>query len=315
MEDSVYPVLSICPQQIVGDEQRGTKPKFWFEHDGSLWLFKETRKIDAQHADFSGEDWSEKIAAELASSLQIPAAQIELAECGGRRGCASKRFTSPIQQLRHGDEILEGHIENYDRCNDRENWYKHSDHTLENIILAIQRMFPQKDDSRVVLTQLASYLVLDALVCNVDRHHENWGLLWQVVVDHDDFRETSRVFREYSVAPSYDHASSLGREFRDEKRLDKLHRGTVENYVRKGSGGIYLAGEGKGANPLRLVELTALKHAHYFETTLEKLRKTPFQVIASCVDHVPDSRMSSIAKEFAKAMLQVTFQALTRIRL
>lgn len=55
-------------------------------------------------------------------------------------------------------------------------------------------MFPQKDDSRVVLTQLASYLVLDALVCNVDRHHENWGLLWQVVVENDDFRETPVFF-------------------------------------------------------------------------------------------------------------------------
>ncbi|HOL64895.1 MAG TPA: hypothetical protein PLB97_06130 [Accumulibacter sp.] len=54
MEDSVYPVLNICPQQIVGDEQRGTKPKFWFGHDGLLRLFKETRRIDAQYADFSG---------------------------------------------------------------------------------------------------------------------------------------------------------------------------------------------------------------------------------------------------------------------
>ena len=47
-------------------EQLGSKPKFWFrlEGDEQPWLFKFTREN-------TGEDWSEKIASEVAT-LQTP---------------------------------------------------------------------------------------------------------------------------------------------------------------------------------------------------------------------------------------------------
>lgn len=314
MAQSPYPILSIAAEQIVGDEQLGTKPKFWFEHAGSIWLFKEARAIDAPAgAEIAGEDWSEKVAAEIAHKLGIPAAEVELAECEGRRGSASKRFTTPSQQLMHGNEILAGHVPNYDPGYDKSMWFSQSDHTLDNIILAIQTMFPQKSDSRAVLTQLASYLVLDALISNVDRHHENWGLLWQVIIHHDEFRETSRLDKEYNVAPSYDHASSLGRELMDKKRSDKLRSKAVESYVRKGHGGIYIAGGKRGENPLRLVESAAEAYADYFKPSLDKLRATPLDALTSEVDRVPAARMSASAREFSKAMLSVAFNALTRI--
>lgn len=309
-----YPILTISSEQIVGDEQLGTKPKFWFEHEGAIWLFKETREIDAPAgAELAGEDWSEKVAAEIAHVLDIPAAEVELAECDGRRGAASKRFTTPSQQLMHGNEILAGHIQNYDPGYDKSKWFSQSDHTLDNIILAIQAMFPQKSDSRAVLTQLASYLVLDALIGNVDRHHENWGLLWQVIVHHDDFRETSRLEKEYTVAPTYDHASSLGRELMDKKRGDKLRSKAVESYVRKGHGGIYIEGGKRGENPLRLVESAAEAYAGYFKPSLDRLRATPLDTLISTVERVPEARMSASAREFSKAMLSVAFNALTRI--
>ena len=46
----------------------------------------------------------------------------------------------------------------------------------------------------------AGYLVLDAVIGNTDRHHENWGLL---------LRRTETGWKG-QVAPSFDHASSLG---------------------------------------------------------------------------------------------------------
>jgi hypothetical protein len=51
----------------------GSKRKFWFrdEHDRA-WLFKYARSG-------SGEDWAEKIAAELAAALGLPCAYAELA--------------------------------------------------------------------------------------------------------------------------------------------------------------------------------------------------------------------------------------------
>lgn len=309
-----YPILSIAPEQVTGDEQLGTKPKFWFEYIGSRWLFKETREIATpQGLKWAGEDWAEKVAAEIARVLGISAAEVTLAEYQGRRGCASKSFTSASQQLMHGNEILAGFVAGYDPGYDRATWFRQSDHTLENIILAIRRMFPNRADSRAVLTQLASYLVLDALIGNVDRHHENWGLLWQAIVDHDDFRETARLTKEYLVAPSYDHASSLGRELLDKKRLDRLRCGTVETYVRRAHGGIYKTGGARGENPLSLVESAAVTYPEYFQTTFDTLLDTPLDALTVTVDQVPASRISQPARDFAKAMLGVTYAALTRI--
>lgn len=137
--------------------------------------------------------------------------------------------------------------------------------------------------------------------------------MWQVIVHHDEFRETSRLDKEYRVAPSYDHASSLGRELMDKKRSDKLRSKAVESYVRKGSGGIYIAGGKKGENPLRLVESAAEAYADYFKPSLDKLRATPLDALTSALDRVPAARISASAREFSKAMLSVAFNALTRI--
>ncbi len=137
-----YPILHVLPGDVVGDEQLGTKTKFWFERDGARWLFKEAREIIGGMT--SGEDWSEKVAAEIAVLLKVPAARVELAEYQGRPGCASKNFTSPSQQLMHGNEILAGQIEGYDRGKR----FRQSGHTLENIIKAVRGMFPKEEEMR-----------------------------------------------------------------------------------------------------------------------------------------------------------------------
>ena len=43
--------------------------------------------------------------------------------------------------------------------------------------MRVREMVP---DRLIPLTMLAGYLVLDALVLNTDRHHENWGVLRRV---------------------------------------------------------------------------------------------------------------------------------------
>jgi hypothetical protein len=212
----------------------------------------------------------------------------------------------------HGNEILAGHLSAYDPAAR----FKQSSHTWENIALATQKMFPdQIEGSSVILTQLGRFMVLDALIGNVDRHHENWGLLWEVAVDHDDFRETVKLTKEYVMAPSYDHGSSLGRELSDEKRIHILRANGVKDYIRKGHGGIYETGAKKGANPLGLVESTARKHPEFFQNTLSKLRDVSLDDLITVLDHVPSIRISQPAKDFAKAMLSAAYTALLRIEL
>lgn len=310
MPTDFFPLLSIANDQIVGEEQLGSKEKFWFRQDGKLWLFKEVRVIKTPSGDVpTGEDWAEKVAAEIAHLLHISAATVELADFEGCRGCASLNFTTPAQQLMHGNEVMAGYLKGYDP----EMRFQQSSHTVENIIKAIRAMFPKTDEHRTVLRQLASYLMLDALIGNTDRHHENWGLLWQVLVNIDESSEAARREKQYNIAPSFDHASSLGRELLDEKRTDILRRAAVEAYVRKGKGGVFFPGGKRGANPLALVESTAEVHPDYFQPTLAVLRGVPVGKLTDILDRVPHDRISDAARAFAKEMLRVAYESLRRI--
>jgi hypothetical protein len=275
------------------DESLGTKPKFWFLRDGQRWLFKEAREN-------TGEDWAEKLAAEIAAKLDIPAAFVMLASFQGKAGSASLSFLDPEKRsihLIHGNEILAGQVFGYDK----DKRHGQSEHALENIEFAIRKLFPVPEHHEAVLTQLATYLVLDGLIGNVDRHHENWGLL---------SRFTEQAW-EISVAPSYDHASSLGRELHDAKRRSILANNRMEQYIRKGRGGIYLSSKyGHGANPLRLVEFGARWWPGYFAPTLDRVVQIPVKELLALIDRVPIDRMSFVARSFAKALLTYTHSSL-----
>lgn len=295
-----YPVLQVQPGDLISDEALGSKTKFWFRQGGQHWLFKEAR-------DNTGEGWAEKIAAEVAALMGISAATVELAEYEGRHGCASLMFVDSArgEVLYHGNEILAGQVLGYDPAKK----FRQSDHTLENIRIAICKLFPAPEIHHSVLTALAGYLVLDALVGNTDRHHENWGLLLTPKLEGNTFAGA-----ELSVAPSFDHASSLGRELRDEKRLNIMRTAGMGVYVRKGKGAVFFAPEdAHGANPLRLVEFGANRLGEYFLPGLERLRRFTISDLDAVVDRVPDEHMSVAAKAFTKAFLAYTYESLCKL--
>jgi hypothetical protein len=310
MNNTTFPVISVVSSEVAGEEQLGSKEKFWFRRDGHLWLYKEARVIKVEGAILpAGEDWAEKIASEVAHILSIPAVTVELSEFQGRRGCASLNFSTQSKQLEHGNEVMAGLLDGYDR----ELRYRQSSHTVENIVKAVSKMFRSPREHLTVLQQLASYLVLDALIGNTDRHHENWGFLWQVQVHIDEVSEAGRISKEYEVAPAFDLGSSLGRELLDTKRALHLEKGTVEKYLRKARGGIYIPGAKRGESPLTLVELTAQEYPDYFRPTLDRLRMTSLAHIFSVIDRVPEERMTMQARNFAKAMIGVAYDCLRRI--
>lgn len=293
-----YPIIQVRPEDVVGDEGMGSKPKFWFKRDGEQWLFKEAR-------DGTGEDWAEKVVAEAARVAEVTAATVELAEFKGRRGCACLSFTpSNAETLIHGNEILAGHVLGYDP----KKKFHQSDHTLANIVEALRRMFPDAARHDGVLANLGSYLVLDALVGNTDRHHENWGILARATTVEGGAIETTM-----EVAPSFDHASSLGRELLDDGRRQFLAQGRVPNYVRRGHGAIFQnTTDRRGVNPLSLVEAGVKAHPGYFVPGLQRLKGIELARLQATVDDVPVVRMSEPAKNFAKAFMAYTYQVLTK---
>ncbi|MGB7487778.1 MAG: HipA-like protein, partial [Phormidesmis sp.] len=75
-----FPIFEVPSDAAEAIEVMGTKPKFWFDHSQfGKCLFKQARSN-------TGEDWSEKIAAELAQLLKLPCARKELAIYKGNPG-------------------------------------------------------------------------------------------------------------------------------------------------------------------------------------------------------------------------------------
>jgi HipA-like C-terminal domain len=211
-------------------------------------------------------------------------------------------FVEKGENLLHGNEILAGQITGYDRDKKQH----HCDHTLANIVRAIQQMFkvPQIHDS--VLRTLAEYMILDALIGNTDRHHENWGFLMRF-----GERQPGPLLTSLRVAPSFDHASSLGRELLDQRRSEILQVTGIKRYVGLGRGGIYLEStERRGANPIRLIEYGVEYYPQYFRPGLERLGQAPLEPLVGLVDEVPPERISDTARTFVKALLEYTYSIL-----
>ncbi len=284
---ATYPIIEIESESRGAIEQLGSKPKFWFRRDGHDWLFKEARES-------TGEDWAEKVASTIAERLGVRSHYAELAVCNGRRGCAVKSFVVPhISALVHGNEVLELTVPGYDMTVE----YGQSDHTIDNIVGAIERLFPMGKERHVAATRMVGYLVLDALIGNTDRHHQNWGVLLTEV-------GPSGSFARIEMAPTYDHASSLGRELSDARRNMILREQSVRRYVERARGGIFASPEAKrGMSPLDVARRLALDYPELFFHWQRRLKQLPVRFWDEILACVPDGRMTDSSKLFASALL------------
>ena len=210
-----YSEIDVSDSPNAGDETLGTKPKKWLRdpESGERWLMKYV--TDNRNADGSeypkGDDWSERVANGVAQRLEIPAARTELAvECDGegkRFGIISGSVLSPHdargrkrEELIAGNELLPHPLTGRSRTG----------YTLEAVRSALEGVDPANGtlEGLTAWDLFAGYLVLDALVGNTDRHQENWA----VIAAADSIL----------LAPTFDHASSLGFLLSDDARIQRL---------------------------------------------------------------------------------------------
>ena len=267
----------------------GSKVKSWYfmpEENESQWLFKRPQRQD------SGEHWVEKIAAEVAALLGVPHARVELAEHEGNRGSITENIVPEDYNLIHGNEVLES--TDFPHAFDDLNFHR-ADHTLENIWLALDRTFESEAARTEAKNQFAEYLVLDAVVGNTDRHSENWGILQR--------QDVSR--RVESLAPSYDHGSSLGHELMEEGRERFLAGNRVGDYAERGRGQIYWQRTDKrGPSPLELTRLAISQYPEPFRTAIAKLENMDDPSLQGIVDSVPEDWMTPSARTFALELMR-----------
>ena len=284
-----YPVVDV--KEAIDPEAMGSKEKFWclVAERRDKWLFKYPRKN-------SGEHWAEKIAAEVAGRLGVPHCSVELAIFDGNPGTASQSFVdeSRGQVLVHGNQALDETVSEYDR----ERRFRQSNHTLENIWLALER---ETDDAEESKRQFAEYVVLDAVIGNTDRHHENWGIV----------RTGISPGWTRTLSPAFDHASSLGRELSDEKRMRRLTEKSIDGYLGRGRGGIYWSSSDERApSPLELVRLAARGEPDLFRPAISRIENLDDDSLREIVNRVPDDWMSSAAREFAIAIMRYTIETM-----
>jgi hypothetical protein len=278
------------------EESLGTKEKFWFSHpELGRCLYKKNR------SNIAGEDWSEKIAAELCSLLGLPHAQYELAIYNGKYGVISPSFCLDNGDLVHGNQILADVYPDYP-----ENSQNLSQHTIDAVFNAFDCL---EDKYSGILQPLhwnpfnniqnihhtfVGYLLLDAWIGNSDRHHENWGLV--------------ALENKLYLAPTYDHASSLGRNESDEKREQRLKtkdKGySVEAYADRCLSYFYAHADNKQrVKTFEAFCLAAKRYPEAASTWIERLNQISANDILDLLQRIPPNRISPIAIEFAEAIL------------
>jgi hypothetical protein len=309
-----YPIIILPPDassRVEQVEPMGTKDKFWFNHaDGNLWLFKYNRPGH-------GDDWSEKIACEIAGILGLPHAYVELATFEGNRGVVSRNFTERGRfPLIHGNELLANIINpRYPKGQKR----KVTEHTVQSVrhILDGAWITPRVlDDASAALAKeyadiagianasdlFAGYLMLDALIGNTDRHHENWAII--------------QVGRQYCLAPTFDHASCLGFNLSDPERIDRMtpdRNRSVETFADKATSKLYLTGADKPLTPLAAFAEATKDRPTARRTWIDRLRRIVDKDFWAIVDRVPTELMSKPARDFAFALLRVNRDRIVRL--
>ena len=257
---TTYPVYDVTGWLVTQLEPGGDDPKFWLrgaagEVSDHSWLFKQvTRKqVPVAKRDGGGyreyqqgEDWVEKVCAELAACIGLPAARIELATRDGLPGLIS-RDTRPEGWSLHGGGVRIAQIdERYRPKTDSDPRRNRIGHNLTNVFQILGSAgtapgWPQLNEFSA-FDLFAGFLLFDAWIANRDRHESNWALLQDP--DGDVY-----------LSPSFDHGASLGSGLEDSHRKRLVEEGAVEEWCLRGTAWRF---EDRGDVPLLTHAMDAL---------------------------------------------------------
>ena len=157
-------------------------------------------------------------------------------------------------------------------------------------------MVSSLEDIETAIDTFIGYLLLDAWIGNSDRHHENWAFI--------DLEGKSYL------APTYDHASSLGRNEPDERREQRIKTRdigfSVEAYANKCQSCLYAkVGDRKPLKTFDAFCEAAKLYPKAGNIWLDNLAKISANNTLELFNRIPSHRISSIAIEFAQKILEI----------
>ena len=332
-----YPVIHVPRDAPEKTEHVGSKEKFWFSRwpigshsqwpptqdqtaEGEeTWLFKAVRRrttgaLAGTYPD--GDDWAERVAADLADLIGLPHATYEMAvhdDVDGPRPGIITRKLEIRSRLVEGNELLVhyAHVDGYPEIRDARRTVIRSytpDLVLDTLTDLGVRCPPYSYLPEGVVGATAvfvGYLMLDALICNTDRHDQNWAVL--EINEHLD----------HLLAPTYDHASSLGRELSDAKRAGRLTTTRADRdlsaYLSKPTSRFHDP-SGRQISPFAAFERAARRHPGVAMAWLQRLDRVPASVVEGLLARVPGDRISPLGREFAARLVDSNRASLAALR-
>ena len=191
-----------------------------------------------------------------------------------------------------------------------------ADHHFRNIVNTIEKWFPVDKVPEREFLRIVGYFVFDALVGNTDRHHENWGVVLKpVMLPPTEEGAKPQVRLQVTLAPTFDHGSSLGRELLDNRARQMLADPHAMNrYIRKATGGIFENEQAsKGLSPMALVELMAANYPELVKPWRDRIAALPADFAVPLVEGIPASCMSAVSREFVLAFLSTSRKTIVSI--
>jgi hypothetical protein len=300
----MFPVFDVSRSISDRPEALGTKEKFWLIPDAPSGLpaLPHLFKIGRPQ---TGENWAEKVCCEILAQLHIPCATYHFAVHDGDKGVVSERFMPQDASFIPANMILAQTVPDYDGER-RFRQFKYQLSTsigMLRVLLGVRPPLgtPTQYSHLTAADFFIGYLLFDALVGNTDRHHENWGI---VIIRTGDVSAPA----EFHLAPSFDHASSLGRNETDASRRRRLttqdKRDSVEAYAARSRTAFFgHAGASKTLTQSELVR--ELKDAYPESTTFwaNVFCAIDPSVFESIFARISPQLMSRDAAEFALRML------------
>lgn len=298
-----FQIIEVPSNAYTELEQMGTKFKFWYRDETHGYcLFKEGHPN-------TGEDWAERVVSELCELIELPHAIYKLAVWQSRNGVITPNFLTENERYAAGNEVLFRLDSTYPK-EDR----KAKRHTIETITAAFELLNIQlpkgtmPPEIKTAKQVFVGYLMLDVWIGNTDRHHENWALVQSL--------ENGNLVNR--LAPTHDHAASLGAILKDaerEARLKTKDKGySIETYTGRGRSVIFE----KETDTRTLLLIDAFRVASSFNPDasklwLQKLENVTISKVIEVFERVPDERISEAAKQFAVNLLEINRKRLLNI--
>lgn len=302
--------LDVSSWPFAEEEPAGRSEKVWLrdpEGTGSAetrWLFKPV----TVHSNGSVQlgDVAEKVASEIAAQLQIPSAEVQLADRNGRHGSLSRNVRSK------GFEMHSGHVwmsANPEVAFPGIGWVNSgralAGYTIDNVLASIRELGPPPGTSVELAAHgapgvFASYLALDAIIANGDRHENNWGILRPIVGADESL-----------LAPAFDNENSLGYQLTDANKESILagnKSGGVKGWALRGKA-VRFQQDHEPIDDLVVFAVAAMLKTGTADFWAQKFANSEATLVEEIVDAIP--QMSAAARTFMIKLTNTNIERLT----